>query len=171
MEIQKLFINIAFMKITAIAVMSNNGAIGKNGNLLWNLPKDLKRFKAITTGHHVLMGRKTFESIGKALPNRTNLVVSRTHHFESYFPDIESAIAYAKSNGETELFVIGGAEIYAQTCHLWTDIYLTLVHRHKEGDTFFPQIPHGEWEIVSKRFEFDGENENIPCTFIELKRV
>lgn len=162
------------MKITAIAVMSNNGAIGKDNQLLWHLPKDLQRFKKLTTGHHVLMGRKTFESIGKALPNRTNLVVSRTPFFApnvQSFTEIHAAVAFAEYCGETELFVIGGAEIYAQTCHLWSNIYLTLVHRHKEGDTFFPQIPHGEWEIVSEKLGFDGENQDILYTFIELKRV
>ena len=128
------------MRISIIAAVgANNRAIGKTGALLWRISDDLKRFKALTTGHTVIMGRKTFDSIGKALPNRTNIVITRNPDFKAEGVIIAKSLedAIQKSIGG-EVFIIGGGEIYKQALPLADKLYLTLVESDVEGDVFFP---------------------------------
>lgn len=124
-----------------VALSKHNRAIGKNNELLWRISDDLKRFKILTNGHPVIMGRKTYESIGRALPNRTNIIITRN---TSYLvpnclicTSIDKAIKTA-SEIDQQVFIIGGAEIYRETINLATRLYLTIIDERKEGDTFFP---------------------------------
>lgn len=131
--------------ISIIAALGKNREIGKEGKLLWNIPEDLKRFKQLTMGHAIIMGRKTFESIGKPLPERTNIVLSRRN---LDIPEvlkassIEETLAKAREIDREEIFIIGGAEIYAQTLPLADRLYLTLIEDQKEADAFFPVYEH-----------------------------
>lgn len=157
------------MKISIIVAVSQNGVIGKNNAIPWYLPEDLKHFKKITTGHHILMGRKTYESIGKALPERTSLVITSNRDFEApgcfTFPDINSAIEFAKKRNETELFVIGGAQIYKLAMPLAEKIYLTKIYKEVDGDIMFPKIDEGEWKEISNEKHLENDP---PYEFIEL---
>lgn len=125
-----------------VAVGRNNRAIGKIGALLWRIPDDLRRFKALTTGHSIIMGRKTFDSIGKALPNRTNIVITRNTDFKPegvvVASSLEEAIQKARAVEKKEIFIIGGGEIYKQALPLADKLYLTIVESDAEGDVFFP---------------------------------
>lgn len=121
----------------AIAAMSLNRVIGAGGRIPWHLPEDFRWFKKVTTGHTVLMGRKTFDSLGRPLPNRTNVVLSRG----TALPGVTTLNSLTELSPDAypgEVFVIGGAELYGQTKHLWTDLYLSVVSREVTGDTFFP---------------------------------
>lgn len=139
-----------------IVAHGNSYEIGWKNNLLWRIPEDLKKFKALTTGHHILMGRKTYESIGRPLPLRVSLVVSktgitlpRTPHVNS-FQDIESAIDFAESNHETELFVIGGAQIYNQLMDRADILYVSEVDYDGEADAFLCQIKYDDFQLVDE---------------------
>lgn len=144
------------MKIAMVVAMGENREIGANGDLLWHLPADMAHFKEITLGHHVLMGRKTWESIPvrfRPLPGRTNLILSRSG--ESRIPGVpvfqttEEAIAYAEKNGESVLMVIGGGTIYTALFPICHTIYLTRVDASfPSADTFFPPISPNEWELI-----------------------
>ena len=129
--------------VNIIAAISNNMAIGKDNTLLWKLPEDLRRFKELTLGHSIIMGRKTFESIGRALPDRRNIVVSRTE-YSATGVDVFESIEAAISSCEGEVFIIGGSEIYKQTISLVDVMYLTHVDVFIEGDTYFPEFGN-EW--------------------------
>jgi len=142
--------------ISIIAAVSKNGVIGVNNTLPWDLPKDLKRFKDLTTGNVVIMGRKTYESIGKALPNRINIVVTRDKNF--FVPGVLSAnsldSALLKAGGNKDIFIIGGGEIYKQSMDFVDKLYITEVDMEVEGDTTFPTISD-KW-IVSNEEDFEG---------------
>lgn len=140
------------MKISLIAAVAANGVIGVDGDLPWYLPSDLKFFARTTRGHHVLMGRKNFDSIPekfRPLPDRPNLIVTRKKDLEipgvAVFHSIESAIEFARAAGESELFVIGGGQIYSQCMHLADKLYITHVDASPEGDTYFPEINEDVW--------------------------
>ncbi|QTD36877.1 dihydrofolate reductase [Polaribacter batillariae] len=149
--------------ITIIAAIAKNNALGKNNDLIWHLPADLKRFKKVTTGHHILMGRNTFESIGKPLPNRTTIIITRNNN---YFKDgcliansIENAIDLAKE--DAEIYIIGGAQIYkeAMANNLADQLDITLVHHEFEADVYFPEINPKIWKEVSREdFKADEKN-------------
>jgi dihydrofolate reductase len=149
--------------ITIIAAISTNNALGKDNDLIWYLPADLKRFKKTTTGHHILMGRNTFESIGKPLPNRTTIIITRN---ESYFKDgcliassLEEAIELAKE--DEQIFIIGGAQVYKYAIenNIVDTLDITLVHHKFEADVFFPKIDLKIWEEVSREdFKADEKN-------------
>jgi len=159
------------MTISAVVAIAENHAIGKNNQLLWYLPNDLKHFKQITGGHIVIMGRKTYESVGKPLPNRRNIVITR-QHIELTGCEVVNSVAAALKlcAGEQEVFIIGGAEIYKLALPLTNRIYLTIVHRSFEADAFFPPISMQEWmETEREDFEADEKN-NIPYSFITLNR-
>lgn len=131
-------------KISIIcALAEENRAIGKNNSLLWDIPNDLKKFRELTTGHPIIMGRRTYESIGKPLPNRTNIVLSHIENDEIegciVCKSIDEALEKAKELDSNEVFVIGGGQIYAQTINLANRLYLTLVKGVFEADTFFPE--------------------------------
>jgi len=139
------------------------------------MPADLKRFKALTLGHHVIMGRKTFDEIKKPLPDRINVVVTRSPDFA---PDgvavarsIEEAVAKAEAAGDPEIFVIGGAEIFSQLLHRADRMHLTRVHTEPEGDTFFPEFDDvNEWQLVdTEHFEADEKNPH-PYSFLTYER-
>jgi dihydrofolate reductase len=159
--------------IALIAAVSQNLAIGKDNELLFYLPSDLKRFKRITTGHTIVMGRKTFQSLPNgALPNRRNIVLTKgdTIRFEGCetYHSIEEVLEAVK--GESEVFVIGGGEIYRQFYPLANSLYLTMVHQDFEGDTFFPSVNFKEWNVVSQEDMVDEKN-NFSYSNIDLKRI
>lgn len=158
--------------ISIIVAIAENGVIGDKNALLWNIKEDMRRFRTTTTGHPVIMGRKTFESIGRPLPKRTNVVVTRgdtTFEGCEIVHSLEEAIAMFPD--EEEVFIIGGAQIYAQALSLADRLYLTIVHRNYEGDTSFPEIDYSEWREISRQ-EFErGEEYNNPFTFIDLERI
>lgn len=137
------------MIISLIAAMAENRVIGRNNTIPWDLPADRKRFKVLTMGHPVIMGRKTYESIGFPLEGRTNIVVTRRRDYQAagclIANDLSSALALA--GDADEIFVCGGADLYLQALPLADRIYLTVIHRDYEGDVFFPQIP-GEFTEV-----------------------
>jgi len=137
-----------------LVAFDENRVIGKNNTLIWHLPADLKRFKALTTGHVIIMGRKTFESIGKPLPNRTTIVISRQTDLKIegviITHSVEEAILKAKSVTREDIFIVGGAEIYALSLPLADQILVTQLHDIFEGDAFFPEIPLDTW-VVSER--------------------
>ena len=161
------------MKISLVVAAAENGAIGKDNQLLWKLSLDLKRFKHITTGHHLLMGRKTFESIGKPLPNRTSLIISRNYKCDLencfVFKTINEAIIYAAQQNEEELFVIGGGEIFAQTLPLAQKLYLTIVHSEIEGDAYF-QYDDSNWKVLHSEYIPKDEKNEFDTTFVILER-
>ena len=154
------------MNITIIAAVSRNGVIGINNTLPWSLPKDLKRFKSLTTGNTVVMGRKTFESIGKPLPNRRNIVVTRDtewkHEGVEVINDLYDIVKYDGS-----IFIIGGSEIYKQSMGLAGELELTIIDKDFEGDTFFPEMEHLLW-IETNRESFN--NGEFDYHFINYKK-
>lgn len=137
------------MIISLIAALDRQRGIGKDNQLPWRLPADLKRFRELTTGHHLIVGRKTYESIGKPLPNRTLIIVTRQPGFQAegclIVNSVETALALAEARGESEVFVIGGAEIYAQTLSLADRLYLTFVDAKVTADAFFPAYEAAYW--------------------------
>lgn len=158
------------MKITIIAAISENRVIGKAGALPWHLPEDLRRFRRLTEGHAVVMGRKTFESIGRPLPKRRNIILSREPDFQvegaEVFGALDEAIDELACGGEQEVFIIGGGEIYRQALPLADRIELTMLPQAVEGDTFFPPIP-GELFVQTDRRSVEGA---IPYSFITYQR-
>jgi dihydrofolate reductase len=153
--------------IILIAAIAENNALGKNNDLLWHLPKDFKRFKEITSGHHIVMGRKTFESFPKPLPNRTHVIITRqkNYNYEGCIvvDDLEKALAVCPKN-ET-IFVIGGGEIYAQSIHLADQLDITRVHHSFEADVYFPEIDAEIWELSSELFNSKDEKHLYDYTF------
>jgi dihydrofolate reductase len=160
------------MKISLIVAMAKNRVIGKENRLPWRLPEDLKRFKAITSGHAVILGRKTFESIGKPLPNRRNIVISRQPGFSAEGVSVvhspEEALKEAERlEPDKEVFVLGGSEIYRMFLARADRIYLTLIDGSFEGDAFFPEIPDQEFREISR----EERNEPLRYSFRVLERV
>jgi dihydrofolate reductase len=153
--------------IILIAAVAENNALGKNNDLLWHLPKDFKRFKEITSGHHIIMGRKTFESFPKPLPNRTHVIITRQKNYIYegciVVQDLEKAIAVCPKN-ET-IFVIGGGEIYSQSIHLADQLDITRVHHSFEADVYFPEIDLTIWELTSEVFNSKDEKHLYDYTF------
>lgn len=142
--------------LSIIVAIAKNNAIGKDNQLLWHISEDLKYFRQVTSGHAVIMGRKTFESIGKPLPNRKNIVVSRTMAPQDGITVVSSiAEALQRTASETEVFVIGGGAIYRETFPLARKLYITQVHENYQGDTFFPAIDTAEWREISRE-DFTG---------------
>ena len=160
--------------ITLIVAMGKNREIGKENQLLWHLPKDLKRFKELTSGYPIIMGRKTYESIGKPLPNRTNIVISRKNDwFEEgilIVGSIKEAVKFAKKIDE-EVFVLGGGNIYEQTIDFADKLEVTLVDAVLDADTFFPKINEKVWQKTNEeRHQKDEKNEFDFC-FQTYERV
>ncbi len=127
-------------RISAVAAISKNRVLGKDNGLIWAIPEDLKRFKQLTTGHSVIMGRKTYESIGKPLPNRTNIIITRDQKFTAEGCIVVHSIdeALQKANSDKEIFVIGGGQIYKEMLPKTDRLYLTVIDQEAEGDTYFP---------------------------------
>jgi dihydrofolate reductase len=161
------------MTVSIVVAIGENNAIGKDNELLWYLPTDLKHFKTITKGHTVIMGRKTFDSIGKPLPHRRNMVITRARDLKIEGAEVVHTIdeALALCAGEKEAFIVGGAEIYKLAMEKTDRIYLTTVHQSYEADAYFPEINHNLWkETASERHEPDEVN-NVAFTFSTLERV
>ena len=163
------------MTVSAIAAIARNRAIGKDNQIPWYLPADLAYFKRTTLEHHIIMGRNSFHSIGRPLPKRTNIVVTRDPFFQAdgvlVAHSVEEALGMAFDNGEEEAFIIGGGAIYRETADLWDRIYLTEVNLEVEGEVFFPEINPDEWvETWREHHEPDAKNE-WAYTFRILDRV
>ena|SRR5215210_6496194 len=151
------------MIVSLLVAASENNVIGKNNQLPWHLPNDLKYFKNLTWGMPIFMGRKTFDSIGKVLPGRISIVITRNKDWQHQGADvvhsIEEAIQKAEDYGVKEIFVIGGAEIFKTSLPVANRLYLTRIHERFEGDVFFPDISETEWELTSSRYcEADEKN-------------
>ena len=163
--------NAAQPLISLIVAMAQNGVIGRDNALPWRLPADLKRFKAFTLGKTVLMGRKTFESIGRPLPGRDNLVLTRDRRWLAsgviVVHSVEQALTQA---GDKELVAIGGAQIYRLLMPFARRIYLTHVHADVPGDTFFPDFDPTQWDDVECRMHPADEEHAYPVTFVTLER-
>ena len=158
-------------RINIIAVVGKNGELGKDNKLLWSLQSDLQRFKALTMGHPIIMGRKTFESIGKALPGRTNIVITRNRAFRAagcvVTHSLTEAIRHAESI-DAQIFVIGGGEIYKETIGLADRLYLTVVNDSPPADTFFPK-----WSAFNKilnKEEVVDPQSKLQLTFLTLEK-
>ncbi|TYR81159.1 dihydrofolate reductase [Priestia megaterium] len=149
--------------ISLIVAMDQNRLIGKENDLPWRLPEDLKYFKRITTGHTVVMGRKTFESIGKPLPNRENIILTRQENYQPEGTTVIHSIEELQKLGEKELFVIGGATLYEQTLEVASRLYVTHIEEAFEGDTYFPIIDLTVWKEVSR--EKGPQDEQNPYTY------
>jgi dihydrofolate reductase len=152
------------LRISAIVAAAKNGVIGKNNGIPWYLQSDLKFFKKTTLNHHVIMGRNSFESIGRPLPNRTNIIITRNAFFTAtgciVAHSLNEALKIAESNDETEAFIIGGGNIYAQAMPILDRIYLTVVEAEVDGDVFFPEINEKEWRIrLADQFEANEKND------------
>ena len=157
------------MIVSAIVAAARNNVIGKDNQIPWYLPTDLRYFKKKTLHRHVIMGRKSFRSIGRPLPKRTNVVLTRDPFWVATgvktLHDLEAALHFAHENGETEAFIIGGGEIYRQSQSYWDRVYLTEVDAEVEGDVFFPELDPAEWTLVSKEAHPADEKNEYPFTF------
>ncbi len=166
------------MKVSLIVAVSENGVIGKDNDLIWHLPNDMRFFKETTMGHHVIMGRKNFESIPhkyRPLPNRTNVVITRQSDYKAegcmVVNSVEAALEVAKQNGDSEPFIIGGGQIYklALEANMIDKVYLTKIHHSFEGDTFFPEL-NSDWEEINKIENKADEKHSYNYDFITLKK-
>jgi dihydrofolate reductase len=160
------------MKISIVVAIAQNNAIGKNNNLLWHLPNDLKHFKEITTGGTIIMGRKTYDSVGRPLPNRRNIIITR-QQIEIPGCDVVHSLDAALDlcSDTSEVFIVGGAEIYKLALALTNRIYLTIVHQDFEADTFFPEINADLW-TETERQDYEPDEKNLlPYSFITLERA
>ena len=159
-------------RITMIAAASTNHALGKDNQLIWHLSDDLKHFKNLTKGHHVIMGRKTFESMPKALPNRTNVVITRQPDYIAENAVVVSSLADAVkvAQSDSRPFIIGGGEIYSQAMEIAHEIELTRVHGEFEADTFFPEIDLNIWEEVWREEHPADENHAYAFSFIRYQK-
>ena len=162
------------MTISIIAALASNNVIGRGNELPWHLSADLKRFKALTMGHHLIMGRKTFESIGRPLPGRTTIVVTRRSDFAApnvvVAPSLDAALDLARGDGE--IFIAGGADIYEQMIHRADRMVLTRVHADVEGDALFPDFDDvTEWSLVDSEHHEPDEKNPLPYSFLMYERV
>lgn len=153
------------MIISTIVAVAHNNVIGRDNDIPWYLPADLKYFKKITTGHHIIMGRKCFQSIGRPLPKRTNVILTRDPFFVAtnclVTNSIDEALRLAEENGETEAFIIGGGQIYEMTQHYWDRVYLTEVDLKVDGDIYFPALKKDDWNLISEEaHKADEKNEH-----------
>lgn len=159
-------------QITMIAAASANNVLGKDNQLIWHIPDDLKRFKKLTSGHAIIMGRKTFESMPKALPNRINIVITKNKNYQATDALVCHSMkeAFELAGDDEQPFIIGGGQIYTAGM-AWADkIELTRIHQDFEGDTFFPEIDKQQWEIIMQD-EYPKTEENpIPFSYITYKK-
>jgi dihydrofolate reductase len=156
-------------ELTIIVAAAENNAIGKDNKLIWHLSDDLKRFKNLTNNHHIIMGRKTFESFPKPLPNRTHVVITRQHNYQVpegviVVNSLEKAIEIAKNDSQP--FIIGGGEIYKQAMPLVDKMEITRVHENFEADTFFPEIDDTNWKVTQNIFHDKDDNHKYDFSFL-----
>jgi len=161
------------MNLTIIAAMAKGRVIGKDNDLIWHLPDDLKHFKNLTKGHHVIMGRKTFESMGKPLPGRTNIVITRQKDYKAdgciLVHTLEEAIR--KAEGDAQPFIIGGGEIYKQALKYAQTIELTEVHGEFEGDTTFPEFDTSKWKEIERNSHATDEKHKYSFDFTRYQKI
>jgi dihydrofolate reductase len=160
--------------VSLLVAMDEQRGIGFRGNLPWRLPADLRRFKTLTMGHHLVMGRKTYESIGRPLPGRTMIVLSRNPGYQPVgcLPagSLDEGLEIARHRGEDEVFVIGGGDVFTQALPIADRIYLTLVHGRVEADTYFPEFDPEDWAEVESVGHPADEDHVFPFTFKVLER-
>ena len=163
------------MNISCVVAVANNNVIGKDNDIPWYLPADLKYFKKITLNHHILMGRNCYESIGRPLPKRTNVIITRDPFFIAsnclIAHSINEALEIAFDNGEKDAMIIGGGTIYKQTQELWDTLYLTEVDLNVDGDIFFPEINPDEWKLISSESHEPDEKNEHRYTFKKYERI
>lgn len=159
--------------LTLIAAAGEHNELGKNNDLVWHLPDDFKRFKKITSGHHIIMGRKTFDSFPQPLPNRTHVVITRKENYKKpgiiVVHSMERAIELTKDDPQP--FVIGGGEIYKMAMDAADKIELTRVHGKFEADTFFPEIDESHWKVVSEEYHEKDERHQYAFTYLTYERT
>ncbi len=162
------------MRLALIAAVARNGVIGRGGDLPWRIPADLKYFKATTMGKPMIMGRRTYDSIGKALPGRISIVVTRQSGFQAagveVAGDLDRAVEIAAGLGAEEAMVIGGGEIYAAALPRADRLYLTEVHIEAEGDVYFPPLDRSQWRELS-RDDHPAEGDTPAFSFVTLERI
>lgn len=164
------------MRITLIVAKAKNNVIGRDNQLIWKLSADLKRFKNLTTGNFILMGRKTYESLGKPLPDRTHLIITRNPDFQApeghySFASVEDALIFCNKIGVEQLFIIGGGQIYSETIDRCDILEITEVDATPEGDTYFPEINPSNWkETERESFPADEKNE-YPFAFVTYQKI
>ena len=156
------------MKVTMIAAAAENNALGKNNDLVWHLPDDFKRFKAITSHHHIIMGRKTFDSFPKLLPNRRHIVITKQKDFEREGVDVVHSLEAALElcSEEKEVFIIGGGQIYKQALPITDKIELTRVHGSFDADAFFPEINPSNWKLIASEKHLKDEKHAYDFTYL-----
>jgi len=163
------------MIISLILAVDEQNGIGKNNQLLCHLPADLKYFKQTTIGHDIVMGRKTYESVGRLLPGRTNIIITRNPDFKIegavIANSVEEAIHYAKSHQENELFIKGGGEIFKLSMKYTDRIYLTRIHHTFDGDTFFPELDKEKWKQVKEEKHLADEKNKYDYSFLVYEKI
>lgn len=164
------------MKISLIAAVAKNNVIGKENELTWRLPVDFKRFKSITSDHFILMGRKTFESLGKPLPNRTHLIITRNPTYQVpeghyVFDSVESAFTFVNKQHIDVLYVIGGGEIYKETLPMADELLLTEVDANPDGDAYFPKFDPADWKETFREFHPKDEKHTYSFSFVNYRRI
>ena len=162
------------MIISIIVAMDENRGIGFENRIPWHLPTDLARFKKLTMGHHLLVGRKTYESIGSALPGRQMIILTRNPEFTAQdcimAETLDEALILAEKRGEKEVFIIGGAEVYREALHRADHLYLTVVHTSAEADVYFPEIDGSNWSQICEQDITADEKNSLATTFKHLVR-
>jgi dihydrofolate reductase len=158
--------------ITLIAAVGENNELGRDNQLVWHLPDDFKRFKSITTGYHIIMGRKTFESFPKPLPNRTHVIITRKKDYNPEGCIVVNSIqdAISKCPQDEDVYVIGGGEIYKQSIEFADKLEITRVHHSFEADTYFPKINSDQWNIIFEEFHPKDEKHNYDFTYFTYIR-
>ncbi|MEO1713569.1 MAG: dihydrofolate reductase [Bacteroidota bacterium] len=163
------------MIVSAIVAAARGGVIGRDNDIPWYLPADLKYFKKTTLNHHIIMGRKCFESIGRALPKRTNIILTRNPFFTAsnviIARSLEEALTVAQDNGEEEVFIIGGGQIYEQSRSYWDRVYFTQVDLEVEGDILFTPLDSQEWNMISNDSHQPDEKNEFPYHFQVWERI
>ena len=158
--------------ISIIVAVAENNVIGKDNDLIWKLPRDMKHFKDTTTGHYIIMGRKTFEANGRPLPNRTNIIITRDRNYKAEGCVVVNSLedALKEAENDSEAFIIGGGVIYKMALPIVDRIYLTKINESFEGDTFFPELNIEDWNITDQRDFQPDEKNKYPFTIFTLDR-
>ena len=158
--------------VTIIAAIAENNALGMDNKLIWYLPEDLKRFKRVTKGHHVIMGRKTFESLGKPLPNRTSIIITRNKNYTASNCLVVNSLkeALEKAKDDKNPYILGGAEIYKLAMPIADKLDLTIVHHAFEADAFFPDIDTAIWKEISREDFKADEMNKYDYSFVTYER-
>ena len=159
--------------LSIIAAIGQNNALGKDNQLIWHLPADLKRFKKVTSGHHVIMGRKTFESLGKPLPNRTTIIISRDKNYHADGCIIVNSLAEAieVAQNDENPYILGGAEIYRQSMDIADVLDLTFVHQTFEADVYFPEIDKNTWKETFREDHLKDDKNKFDFSFVKYERI